>query len=207
MVTEVPLFGRSDEIVAHALVDDEDVPGLLWNRWYVHETPTGIYARTNRERPRTLLMHRLIMDAPRDLEVDHVNGNGLDNRRENLRLATRRENARNVRKQDGRTSRFKGVAWQEGKGVWEAYIKGHPQHVHIGVFRTEEDAARAYDYFARLRFGEFAKPNFPNEAPTDPRTLPSPQGKGRYAAFFAKMDRLEAWARSALAAENQPLEA
>jgi hypothetical protein len=105
-------------------------------------------------------MHRLFAGAP-GMDVDHINGNGLDNRRCNLRPATRSQNNMNRAKRRG-VSKFKGVSPKRGK--WRAYLKtGKKQH-NLGVFESEYDAARAYDVKAKEMFGEFARVNFPENA-------------------------------------------
>lgn len=134
-----------------AFLDDEDLhllEGQAWSRigdGYVG-TPNGVY------------LHRLIM--PNSLEVDHRNGNGLDNRRENLRPATHKQNLANQRPQIGRSSRFKGVCWRSGRSKWQAYIKlaGEKQR-HLGYFDDEVEAAKAYNSAAVEAWGEFARPN------------------------------------------------
>lgn len=96
---------------------------------------------------------------PDDLEIDHVNGVPSDNRIENLRLATRKQNACNSKKSRGETlSRFKGVS-RSTKGRWQAYLGSREQNRHIGIFETEEAAARAYDAAVAKHYGEFGRPN------------------------------------------------
>jgi hypothetical protein len=114
--------------------------------------------------PNAILIHTPVYDA--DAEkwraidlVDHVNGDGLDNRRANLRVATRAENQRNTRgRPQHRASMHKGVALCAGKRVrpWRATIQIDGHQVHLGYFGEEEDAARAYNAAALLHFGEFA---------------------------------------------------
>lgn len=99
-------------------------------------------------------IHRLILSAPDGIEVDHINGNGLDNRRANLRLADGNQNRRNTRARNGK--RFKGVR-KDPTG------KRFIAHIQIGTYDTEEQAARAYDFLATHAFGEFARLNFPGE--------------------------------------------
>ena len=106
-------------------------------------------------------MHRMIMQAPKGVEVDHINGNGLDNRRENLRLATRHENCRNARKQQGCSSRYRGVSWYKTKQRWESRLNFNGRLYHLGYHDDEEDAARIYDNKARELFGDFVTVNFP----------------------------------------------
>ena len=143
-----------------AIVDDEDFNELAQYRWkYTHR---GYAARYYRRDGKVCItyMHREIMMAPQGMEVDHRNGNKLDNRRENLRLCTRAENARNQPKSKKNTSGFKGVFYQDRKLPWRARIRcGDGRRVNLGSFKTPEDAALAYNA-AALRFhGEFANIN------------------------------------------------
>lgn len=95
--------------------------------------------------------------------VDHVNGNGLDNRRANLRAATPGQNQANMRRPRTNTSGFKGVSWFARTGKWRAYIGFENRQIHLGYFATPEEAARTYDAKAVELYGEFARPNFPEE--------------------------------------------
>ena len=98
------------------------------------------------------------MNAPRGTIVDHINGNGLDNRLENLRLCSNSENSRNMRRGRG-ASNFKGVSWFERDNCWRSYIVMLGRQLHLGYFDSEAEAARAYDIAAAKLFGEFAKLN------------------------------------------------
>lgn len=103
-------------------------------------------------------MHTLITGYR---QTDHVNGNGLDNRRANLREATTAENGRNVPKLRG-VSRFKGVSWHKARSRWQVRIHIAPGNErHLGYFTDEMQAAMAYDAWARICYGEFACLNFP----------------------------------------------
>lgn len=147
------------------LVDDEDyerVSALKWfarywdGRWYV-------YRCVWRDgRSRTVHLHRFILNPPDDVEVDHRFGDGLDNRRANLRTATRSQNACNRPKHSNNTSGFKGVV-RLPSGRWAAQIGVRRQHFHLGVFTSAEEAARAYDQKATELHGEFARLNFPSQ--------------------------------------------
>lgn len=149
----------------HALVDDGDASRALTLPWnldkdgYAYCHPPGSGHSGGR-----LLMHRFILSAAVGDEVDHRNGDGLDNRRGNLRHCTHRENLRNQRPQVGTSSGFKGVWWHRAGQKWAAGICVTGKRLHLGLFIDERAAARAYDAAALEHFGEFARPNFPKEA-------------------------------------------
>jgi len=143
-----------------ALVDDEDAALVSQYKWWLHVSPSRrnplLYARCyvpgRKDMP---MMHRLLTEWKL---VDHINGDGLDNRRENLREATQAQNVANRRKFALSSSRFKGVhLGGRKKNRWIA--KCH--QVQIGAFDTEIEAALAYDAAAREFYGEFAALNFP----------------------------------------------
>jgi hypothetical protein len=110
---------------------------------------------------RKIYLHRAVMGALPGVQVDHRDGDGLNCRRGNLRLATRQENGVNSRRRSDNGSGFKGVHWHRGAGRWRAQIRAGSRRWHLGYFATAEDAARAYDAAALELHGEFAKPNFP----------------------------------------------
>lgn len=147
-----------------AIVDDEDAERVLQRKWHYHRKKCGgEYAKHSYRKNGKIidvLMHRFILDAPPGVEIDHKNNNGLDNRRENLRLATSAENKRNRGIQRHNKSGYKGVQLEYGR--WSAIIWVDGVRIRIGTFDTKEEAARAYDKGARLWHGEFAKLNFPD---------------------------------------------
>jgi len=106
----------------------------------------------------TQQMHTLLTGWPL---VDHIDGNGLDNRRSNLRPATNAENQRNRGPNRNNSSGFKGVSWQKGKQKWQAGIVVDGRRHFLGYHATAEEAALAYDIAALESFGEFAWLNFP----------------------------------------------
>ncbi len=136
-----------------ALVSDEDYETLCpWN-WSAISTQrlNGGYA-VRIENGRMLLMHRQILDASDGTEVDHINGRGLDNRRANLRFATRQQGLANRSVFKSSKSGYKGVRFDEKTGKWKMVFSAH--------FDSAEEAARVYDQLARFVFGTFAKTNF-----------------------------------------------
>jgi hypothetical protein len=152
-----------------AIVDEEDAE-LARLKWYARLGGSTFYAaRTTRATGgfwTTGTLHcavwaRAHPGEPVPRELDHRNGDGLDNRRSNLRPATRQENSRNRRLQTNNTSGFKGVHWEASSRKWRAVIRVDHRFYRLGRFRTAEDAARIYDGQARARFGEFATLNFP----------------------------------------------
>jgi hypothetical protein len=154
-----------------AVVDDEDRAALMQHKWCANKIGHTYYAiRGVREngRSRTILMHRVIVMAAVGMDVDHRDGNGLNNLRANLRVTTRQGNCRNKqRKPSGCTSRYKGVCWDAARGKWYARIRsgercadGRSRAIYLGRFDVEKDAARAYDAAATAAFGEFAALNF-----------------------------------------------
>jgi AP2 domain len=152
-----------------ALVEDSDYDFVMQHRWYLREIMRpgrrtwGPYAATSIGREKTVFMHCLLMGAK---GIDHVNGNGLDNRRSNLRPATNGQNMWNRRPNLNHSSQYKGVQWAPncGNGKWRANIKVNGTSFTLGFFTDEREAAEAYDAAAREAFGEFARPNFPKVA-------------------------------------------
>lgn len=149
-----------------ALVDDEDV-ALVSEGWAWHAIPSSYTTYAGRrvaacwaDKPVTEMMHRLILGSPEG-RVDHINGNGLDNRRCNLRVSTPSQNGGNRRAGSTGSSRFKGVSWHKRQQRWVAYIRVAGRRIQAGSFVSEVAAARAYDDAAREAFGEFAALNVP----------------------------------------------
>ena len=146
-----------------ALVDDDVFEWASKFKWYAHRMGRCFYAgRKIGKYPhqKSSLLHREIMNAPDGVTVDHISGDGLDNRRENMRLASRIENNRNRRLNANSTSGFKGAYWHKASGKWTAQISIRGKRIHLGLFATPEQAALAYDEAAIKHFGEFAKANF-----------------------------------------------
>lgn len=160
------------------VVDDNVYEWASAHNWYVLITSTGsIYAVRQAGRV-TLYLHRLIMQAPAGIDVDHRDGDSLNNCRSNLRLASRGQNNGNSRKPvSGRTSQFKGVCWDTRAQRWLASIKQQNRFHYLGHFHIEAQAARAYDAAARRMRGKFARTNFGAESVEDIAPRPRPAGR------------------------------
>jgi hypothetical protein len=147
-----------------AQVDDEDFSKVSRHKYRAVWNGSQWYAMRNSSRTlgprRGIYLSREILDAPDHLEVHHIDGDPLNNRRKNLELRTPKQNRRGfARKATGTTSRFRGV--RQNRGKWEANIQPVGGREYLGIFSSEESAARAYDAAAKRLFGEFAQLNFP----------------------------------------------
>lgn len=157
--------GTSSNPNVYAKISPEDAGKALkykwsWTRGKDRNGP--LYARavdTAAKPPRQIKLHRLVLDAPAGVDIDHINGDTLDNRRENLRFVTAQQNLANSRKRRVRSSRFKGVSWHGKAGKWRAYIAVGRKQTHLGLFDTEQAAALAYDVKATEVWGEYAHLN------------------------------------------------
>lgn len=142
------------------IVDDDIFDRFCNLKWQAHFSNGNWYAVREiwiDKSHKTLRMHSLIMGRS---FIDHISGDGLDNRRENLRLATPTQNQQNKAKKKFLSSKFKGVAWHKDTGKWQSRITLNRKTIYLGIFGNEIDAARAYDKKAKELFGEFARPNF-----------------------------------------------
>jgi hypothetical protein len=152
-----------------ALVDDADFDWINQWKWHSVSNHDGsiIYAQRNTKangKPTKVAMHRLVILAPAGLFVDHIDHNGLNNTRANLRLCTRSQNLANGRRHRTSVSQFKGVSRHSRGDKWQAQIRRNGKVTGLGTFYNEIDAARAYDRAALEEFGEFAFTNFPQES-------------------------------------------
>jgi len=144
------------------IVDPQDFYWLNNFDWCAKEYHGGFHAvRFNNHGDTMILsMHRQIMNQPLGLLVDHRNRDGLDNRRDNLRLATRSQNNCNTTKRKNTSSRFVGVSFDKRKQRWVAYINYNGKRIFLGYFDSEIEAAKAYDEAAKKYHAEFARLNF-----------------------------------------------
>ena len=151
-----------------ALVDDEDFEYLHKYKWCLSYGFKTDYAKRGMFKDGkhiTLRMHRIILNAPLGIEVDHINGNGLDNRRCNLRLCTTKQNRQNRKLLAHNTSGFIGVSYRKDNKKWQASIYMNNKQKHLGFFSIKENAAFAYNKVAHEIRGEFAQLN---EVPPSP---------------------------------------
>lgn len=147
-----------------AIVDDEDYEYANQWRWHARRgkgkntfyASRGMYCKDTRKMD-ILLMHRVILRTPDGKLTDHINGNGLDNRKENLRICSASENSSNQKLRHARP--MKGVQWIERLRKWRAYISAKKQRFHLGLFTNIGDAAEAYNKAALKMHGEYASLN------------------------------------------------
>jgi hypothetical protein len=167
---KIPLKNRKKEIIDFAIVDDEDYDRVKKYRWHRHLTRGKKYARHNfwkkikgRKRCLSFSLHQKILGKRGNKEIDHLDSDGLNCQKKNLRFCTHGQNVFNT-KRKGKITGFRGVGLEKrkyGKKKWRVYISFRRKHLFIGCFFTKEEAARAYDVAARKYHGDFAQLNFP----------------------------------------------
>lgn len=144
------------------LFDQQDSDLRITGAYKTHPQAKTMYVRLKDNR----YMHRAIMERvlgrtlKRTEKVDHINGNGLDNRRENLRVVTHSQNLANRSITKKTANRFKGITQCKRTGHWQAKIMVNYKTIYLGTYKTDEDAAKKYDWAAICYFGDNAKLNF-----------------------------------------------
>jgi hypothetical protein len=144
------------------IVDDEDYDLLIQYKWCAHKCSSVKHRhKFYVDRANGMIMHRIILDAKVGECVDHINGDGLDNRRCNLRVCKKKENSHNYSIPHTNTSGYKGVSLDKRVGKWKCYIQVNGKWKWLGQFESKIEAALVYDQKAMELFDEYAKLNFP----------------------------------------------
>jgi len=152
----------------YALVYSGDYEWLMTYKWFRSERGYALQTSKRVGKNSGAGMHRVILNPPKGMVTDHINGDRLDNRRSNLRIADHLQNAQNRGKNKNSRSKYKGVAWKVENNKWQARIRiGTGQH-HLGLYDTEEDAAHAYNVAAILHHGNYKRLNVLPEGYTMP---------------------------------------
>ena len=154
---EIQLGGhrKGSEIKGYAIVDDIDFDSL--NQWKWHKNNQGYVTRSYKG----IRMHRIIMKVKKGQQIDHINLNKLDNRKQNLRFCDYSQNRVNRKKTKNKTSLFKGVAWNREWNKWMVQVYWKGRRSYLGGYTEEHDAAMAYDKAAKILHGKYALLNFP----------------------------------------------
>jgi len=154
----------------YAKVDPADYERLRKYEWFTKKGKNSFYALRHtsggkRQKEGVIYLHQEIIKVPKGMMVDHINHDGMDNRRSNIRAATRAQNMRNRGKRSGsRSSKYKGVSWKKQTRKWQATITFERKRIYLGCYHSEIEAAKAYDRAAMKYHGEFASLNFPESA-------------------------------------------
>jgi hypothetical protein len=144
-----------------ALIDDEDCERVSQYKWSFDNNGYAVRKAGGRKNPKKIMLHRFIMDAPAGFDVDHIDGDPLNNTRANLRVCNRSQNNANRISLPGSTSQYKGVSWNSKRQYWQVYQTAYGIRRWWGHFESELDAAMVYDDAAYEAFGDFARLNFP----------------------------------------------
>lgn len=144
-----------------ALVDDADYPQLSKFNWCLSSSTQPAYALrgigAGGRKKKMIYMHRVVAEAPTGMEVDHINGDTLDNRRSNVRVCSHAENCRNRKMSKANTSGLPGVSFHRATGKWQAQIKVNYRSISLGIFKTPNDAHTAFKRAAQKHFGKYAR--------------------------------------------------
>ncbi len=138
------------------IVDDEDFDRVNQYKWYCLKTQDGHKYAHAIIHIKDRFMSRFIMNPPKDMKVDHINRNSLDNRKINLRICTNQQNIFNSDKRTTNTSGYKGVIWEKLRGCWRSQIMLNGKFIYLGRFKDKIAAAKAYNKGALKYHGEFA---------------------------------------------------
>lgn len=154
MAKEIPLTKGKK-----AIVDDSDYEWLMRWSWCFNSNGYAVSATFTGIKGKVVYMHRLIMEPPKGKDIDHINGDGLDNRRSNLRIATRSQNLCNKRIGTRNTSGHLHVSRDSATHKWRVVIVINSKHIHLGEYADLETASRIADQAAEKYHGEFRSPD------------------------------------------------
>ena len=146
----------------YALVDDEDYDLLAKDKWYAHKKVhgEGFYARGLRHGTKKLVfMHRIILNTPSQMFTDHIDGNGLNNQKSNLRICTNSQNQYNKGKYKNNKSGYKGVSWSKSNKKWQATMTYNHKVIKLGLFKSKIAAYKKYCESCKECHGEFLNKN------------------------------------------------
>lgn len=146
---EIKLYDKMGNEKARALIDLEDIDLVKEYRWSLS---TLNYVKHNKE---NLYLHRLIMNCPKSMEVDHINNNPLDNRKTNLRICTHKENLKNMSLSKRNTSGYKGVSWYKRYNKWKVRIVYNGKDIHLGYYDTLDEAIQIRKQAEIKYFGDY----------------------------------------------------
>ncbi len=141
------------------LIDDEDYDRVVKYKWHLSKRNNLKYAVSSRGTNNYIKLHRLILDAKENQLIDHINGNGLDNRKENLRFCSSVQNQMNTKIRKDNTSGHRGVMWNKRDKKWRAVIRINKKQTLIGKSYSKLEAIKMYDKKAKELYGEFVRQN------------------------------------------------
>lgn len=136
-------------------IDDEDWEMVKQHKWCTD----GLGYVITRIDGNLIRLHRFILNNPYGKTIDHIDGNGMNNKRSNLRVCTQGQNLMNQKPQPNKSSKYKGVRWHKASNAWSAQIKVNRKSTHLGTFDSESEAAIAYNMAATNLFGSYARLN------------------------------------------------
>ena len=147
-----------------ALVDDEDYDRVNAFKWHTENYNNRLYAKRGiliNGKLKTQRMHQFIIgENVLKLDIDHIDNNGLNNQKNNLRLCTHSQNMMNQEKQKNRSTKYKGVSFHKRDNIYQSNIRSNGKLIYLGSFISEIEAAKEYDKKAKELFGDFARLNF-----------------------------------------------
>lgn len=165
IMKKIPIYHKG-KLIDYLIVDNCDYGIVSSRRWHLVNSYSDRVSTTEymgkidgKYRSRHITIHRFLLNAPKEMSIDHIDGNGFNNQRANLRICTQRENNRNTRKRSGTTSKYKGVSFYKHINKWCSEIKTESKKEFLGYFNNEKDAAMAYNKRAKEVFKDFARLN------------------------------------------------